>query len=90
MKTSIQFEDIIKALVVEILQQYGVLAQAQSLKSITSSDYLNTKEVGKFLQQSDKYISKLIRQGKLAGIKIGKKWLVHQDDLSNYLTKTKK
>jgi len=56
---------------------------------MAEGDYFDTFEVGKKLKQSHKYICKLIRQGKIKGKKIGKKWLVHKEDLKEYLTNIK-
>lgn len=82
-------ETAIKTIVLEVLKNEGVLPNQQKDKSISEGEYLDTFEVGKILRQSHKYICKLIRQGKINAKKIGKKWLIHRDELNCYLSKIK-
>ncbi len=82
-------ETQIKNLVLEVLKEQGLLHIFSNEKSMIEGDYFDTFEVGKKLKQSHHYICKLIRQGKIKGKKIGKKWLVHKEDLKEYLANIK-
>jgi excisionase family DNA binding protein len=48
--------------------------------------YLNTKEVAEMLSIGQEYLRQLLREGKIKGIKVGKRWKIKESDIQE-LTK---
>jgi len=43
--------------------------------------YLNTKEVAEMLAVGQEYLRQLIREGKIKGVKVGKRWKIKESDV---------
>jgi excisionase family DNA binding protein len=82
--------NILKELIREVLLEEGVLPLDSEVPcSKAMGEYLNTFQAGRILKKSHKYVAKLIRIGNIAAKKIGGEWLIHQDDLNNFLMSNK-
>jgi excisionase family DNA binding protein len=80
----------LKELIREVLLEEGILPlDREEPCSKAMEAYLNTFQAGRILKKSHKYVAKLIRIGKIAAKKIGGEWLIHQDDLNNFLMSKK-
>ena len=80
----------LKELIREVLLEEGVLPLDSGVPcSKAMEEYFNTFQAGRILKKSHKYVAKLIRIGKIAAKKIGGEWLIHQDDLNNFLMSNK-
>ena len=80
----------LKELIREVLLEEGILPlDREEPCSKAMEAYLNTFQAGRILKKSHKYVAKLIRIGKIAAKKIGGEWLIHQDDLNNFLMSNK-
>jgi excisionase family DNA binding protein len=81
---------VLKELIREVLLEEGVLPlDNEAPCSKAMEEYLNTFQAGKLIKKSHKYVAKLIRNGKIAAMKVGGEWLINQDDLNNFLTNSK-
>ena len=81
---------ILKELIREVLLEEGVLPlDNEAPCSKAMEEYLNSFQAGKLIKKSHKYVAKLIRNGKIAAMKVGGEWLIHQDDLNNFLKNSK-
>lgn len=81
---------VLKELIREVLLEEGVLPLDNEVPcSKVMEEYLNTFQAGKLIKKSHKYVAKLIRNGKIAAMKVGGEWLIHQDDLNNFLKNSK-
>ena len=49
------------------------------------SPYLTTVEVAALLRRSRMTITNWLRQGSLPGIRVGRHWLIHRDDVARLL-----
>ena len=80
----------LKELIREVLFEEGILPlDREESGSKAMEAYLNTFQAGKLIKKSYKYVAKLIRNGKIAGMKVGGEWLIHRDDLNNFLKGSK-
>jgi len=43
--------------------------------------YLNTKEVAEMLAVGQEYLRQLLREGKIKGVKVGKRWKIKESDI---------
>ena len=60
--------------------------------SATKSDthtYISTREAGKLASLSHDYISKLAREGVIEGVRQGRRWLVSEESVLNFLNELK-
>ena len=51
--------------------------------------YFTTKEISLLLKTPSQYIRKIIREKKIIAYKIGKQYVVKEQDLNNYLDSVK-
>jgi excisionase family DNA binding protein len=51
------------------------------------NNYLSVQVAASYSGYSIQYLRRLLRSGKLAGIKIGQLWLVEKGDIDSYLDK---
>jgi excisionase family DNA binding protein len=80
----------LKELIREVLLEEGIVPlDNEAPCSKAMEEYLNTFQAGKLIKKSHKYVAKLIRNGKIAAMKVGGEWLIHQDDLNNFLKNSK-
>ena len=80
----------LKELIREVLLEEGILPlDREEPCSKAMEAYMNTFQAGKLIKKSYKYVAKLIRNGKIAGMKVGGEWLIHRDDLNNFLKSSK-
>jgi DNA (cytosine-5)-methyltransferase 1 len=54
---------------------------------IVMEEMLTTKEVAQKLRLSVETVKKMLREGILPGHKVGRKWLVSSEELTQYLAK---
>jgi excisionase family DNA binding protein len=47
--------------------------------------YLNTREVAERLSMTQDYLRELLREGKIKGIKIGKRWKIKESELKKII-----
>jgi excisionase family DNA binding protein len=81
---------VLKELIREVLLEEGIVPlDNEAPCSKAMEEYLNTFQAGKLIKKSHKYVAKLIRNGKMAAMKVGGEWLIHQDDLNNFLKNSK-
>ena len=81
---------VLKELIREVLLEEGIVPlDNEAPCSKAMEEYLNTFQAGKLIKKSHKYVAKLIRNGKIAAMKVGGEWLIHQDDLNNFLKNSK-
>jgi excisionase family DNA binding protein len=43
--------------------------------------YYNTKEVSEMLSIGQEYLRQLLREGKVKGVKVGKRWKIKESDI---------
>lgn len=43
--------------------------------------YLNTREVAELLGTGQEYVRQLLREGKIKGVKVGKKWKIKESEI---------
>jgi excisionase family DNA binding protein len=90
MINSQNFTNLFKELIREVLFEEGILPLDNELTcSKALEEYLNTFQAGRIMKKSHKYVAKLIRNGKIAAMKVGGEWLIHRDDLNNFLKSSK-
>jgi DNA (cytosine-5)-methyltransferase 1 len=53
-------------------------------------NYLSVKAAAEYSGYSQQYLRRLLRQGKLAGLKLGQVWLIKMESFSRYLDKAEK
>jgi excisionase family DNA binding protein len=51
---------------------------------------LSTAEASTFAHLGREYIQRLLRQGRLEGVKLGHDWLVYEDSLQSFLAQPRK
>jgi excisionase family DNA binding protein len=44
--------------------------------------YLNTKEVADMLSIGQDYLRQLLREGKIKGVKVGRRWKIKESDIN--------
>jgi len=44
--------------------------------------FLNTREVAEILGTGQEYVRQLLREGKIKGVKVGKKWKIKESDIN--------
>lgn len=49
------------------------------------SELLTTEEVAKALRVSEEAVRFWLREGKLRGLRVGRRWRIRKDDLDEYL-----
>ena len=80
----------LKELIREVLLEEGILPLDNEVTcSKALEEYMNTFQAGRIMKKSHKYVAKLIRNGKIAAMKVGGEWLIHRDDLNNFLKNSK-
>ena len=90
MINSQNFTNLFKELIREVLLEEGILPlDREESGSKAMEAYMNTFQAGRIMKKSHKYVAKLIRNGKIAGMKVGGEWLIHRDDLNNFLKNSK-
>jgi excisionase family DNA binding protein len=47
--------------------------------------YLNTKEVSEMLSIGQEYLRQLLREGKVKGVKVGKRWKIKESDIEELI-----
>jgi excisionase family DNA binding protein len=62
---------------------FSLIRQYQGQEART---YILVKEASKLVGYSQQYLRRLLRQGKLGGIKVGQIWLLDVISLDTYLT----
>jgi excisionase family DNA binding protein len=60
-------------------------SQGSNTSVVDSSQFMRTHEVARKLNISQKLVTRLMRDKKLPGFKVGRVWLVLKSDLENYL-----
>jgi excisionase family DNA binding protein len=45
--------------------------------------YLNTREVAELLGTGQEYVRQLLREGKIKGVKVGKKWKIKESEIKD-------
>jgi len=48
---------------------------------VTRERYLNTKEVAEMLSVGQEYLRQLLREGKIKGVKVGRRWKIKESDV---------
>ena len=44
--------------------------------------FLNTREVAEILGTGQEYVRQLLREGKIKGVKVGKKWKIKESEIN--------
>lgn len=55
-------------------------------KPVVLDNYLSVKAAAEYSDYSHQYLRRLLRLGKLAGLKLGQLWLIEMDSFEGYLT----
>ena len=70
-----------------IISLFALLNNRESDKSMDY--YFTTKEISLLLKTPIQYIRKMIREQKIVAYKIGKQYVIKEQDLNNYLDSVK-
>ena len=70
-----------------IISLFALLNNRESDKSMDY--YFTTKEISLLLKTPIQYIRKMIREQKIIAYKIGRQYVVREQDLNNYLDSVK-
>jgi len=50
---------------------------------MTREKYLGTKEVSEMLAIGQEYLRQLLREGKIKGVKMGRRWKIKENDIKD-------
>ena len=59
-------------------------------KPFVVNNFLSVKDAAEYSGYSLQYLRRLLRTGKLAGLKLGQQWLVEMESFCSYLDKVEK
>lgn len=63
-----------------------MVSHLQSSKPLVHDNIISVKAAAKYSGYSSQYLRRLLRLGKLAGLKIGQVWLIQMDSFEGYLS----